>query len=403
MKDQKKYLERGVSSTKQDVHMACKGQHPGEHPGAFCKILSSVFPERDSRIRHLMHADGVGSKGILAYLIWKETGSYKAFENMAWDAIVMNIDDMACTGALGPFIISNNINRNRGLIPREVLLAVMEGFYEVQRVLNLMDVKIVLGGGETADVGDVVRTLSLDCTAYTQMFEHEVIDFSNISDNDVILGFYSGGKAVWESKENSGIGCNGLTAARHDCLSKHYRNYVETYDPNMPTNLIYSGSSRLSDPFCLQPEGRIAQHTMTMGEALASPTRTHLPVLMAAFKEVGPTDIKGIVHNTGGGQTKCLRFGQNIHYVIDNLFDPPAIFKRIQKECEYSLKHMFKMFNMGHRMEMIVDVDAVDKITGVSRRLGVEAQVVGYCEKMDETHPNKLTIRHDGQDLKYRL
>lgn len=385
------YLSRGVSAGKEEVHDAIKEMDPGIFPDAFCRILpDSLTGNPDYCL--LMHADGAGTKSSLAYLFWKETGDLSVFKGIAVDSLVMNLDDLACIGADDRFIMSNTIGRNRFFIPGAAIQTIIEGFSEICQTLAKYGIIVDLCGGETADVGDIVRTLVVDSTITTRMKRREVIDLKNVQPGDCIIGFAGFGQAEWEEQYNSGIGSNGLTAARHDCLSSIYaERYPETFSPEIPKDLIYCGTGKIEDP--------LQGTSMTLGQALLSPTRTYAPLIRKIRRDTA-APIHGIVHCTGGGQTKCLKFGHGIHYVKDNLFPIPPIFTYIIHTKNYSLQEMFPVYNMGHRLELYTIESAADRILDVAKDCGIEARVIGHCEK-NEFGGNRLTIRYNKEQYTY--
>lgn len=381
------YLERGVSSEKKDVHEAIKKVDRGAFPGAFCKVLPDLITG-ETAYYVLMHADGAGTKSSLAYLYWKETGDLSVFKGIAIDSLVMNIDDLACVGAVDKFLLSNTIGRNKFRIPGEIVRSIIDGFEEAIVALEKYDIQIDFCGGETADVGDLVRTLIVDSTMMTRLNKNKIIDLNNIAAGDKIIGIASFGQATGETTYNSGIGSNGLTAARHDCLSREYaEKYPESYSAEIPDNLVYCGKGKLNDHLDGTP--------LTLGQALLSPSRTYTPLIKKILQQ-HHNQINGIIHCTGGGQTKCLNFGQGIHYFKDNLFPIPPIFRFIQKTRDYTLKEMAAVFNLGHRLEIFVKDNIVEDIITIAKEYGIEARVIGYCQKSAGSK-NQLTIKHKGE------
>ncbi|NPV39281.1 Phosphoribosylformylglycinamidine cyclo-ligase [Brevinematales bacterium NS] len=362
-----KYRQRGVSPTKEDVHAALKGIDEGAFPGSFCKILRSPF-ENGSYI--LMHADGSGTKSSIAYLMAQETGDNQWYAGLAQDAAVMNTDDMACVGAVGPFLFSNTIGRNAHRIPGEAIKAIIHGYERFFASLKPYGIVCTMSGGETADVGDLVQTLIVDATAVATLKETEIITM-RMQPGDVIVGFSSTGQALYEDKPNSGIASNGLTLARHQLLSHEYASrYPESYSPTVPQDLVYQGPYRLDDPL---PESEF-----TIGEALLSPTRTYLPLIkeiLLSFRE----HIHGIVHCTGGGQAKCKNFGHGLRYVKNNLFPVPPLFKAIQK-TGVEWKEMYQVFNMGHRIEFYVPQEIAPSLLTIGEKYHIEGKIVGKIE-----------------------
>ena len=383
------YNSRGVSSSKSDVHDIVKSLDPGIYPSAFCKIMPNIFNDDPNEFTS-MHSDGVGSKSSLAYIYWKETGDISVFRDLAIDAIVMNIDDLICIGAVNnPFMISNIINRNKFQIPGNVLSEIINGFNEFADKLNNYNIDLVMAGGETADLGDIIKTISIDTTVITNIHKDDIIDLNNIKPGSAIIGLSSSGQANWETKYNSGIGSNGLTAARHSCLNRYYADhYPESYSYDIHYELAYSGNGKLEDNLDGCP--------ITLGEALLSPTRTYAPLIQECLN-LHKKHIHGIIHCTGGGQTKCLKFGKNIHYIKDNLFDIPPIFKYIQKSEKCKLDDMYPIYNMGHLLEIIVDPSIVDFILDISSNFNINAKQIGYCESSEN---NSLTIINRENDTK---
>lgn len=385
------YISRGVSSAKSEIHKAITTIEKGLFPGAFCKVLPDTLTN-DPDYCLLMHADGAGTKSSLAYLVWKETGDLSVFRDIARDALVMNLDDLVCVGAAGRFLLSNTIGRNKFLIPGEVIEAIISGFSEFVDLLSDHGIDIDLCGGETADVGDIVRTLIVDSTMTTRMKRTDVIDLDNIEPGDGIVGFASDGQSNWENGYNSGIGSNGLTAARHDCLRSSYaEQYPETYSPSVPRDLVYCGDGAVTDPLKGTP--------LTLGKALLSPTRSYAPMVKKLLEEL-PGKIKGMVHCTGGGQTKCLKFGKNIHYIKDNLFPIPPVFSYIMESRRIGLKEMYPVFNMGHRLELFIDELHIPEVIRIAAECQIDAQKIGRCEASD-SGANQLTIRHQDQEITY--
>lgn len=368
------YENLGVSATKQDVHRAVAGLDEGLFPGAFCRIAEDVLAG-DPAFCSIQHSDGAGTKTLVAYLLYKTTGDASVFRGIAQDSLVMNLDDLACVGAVDRFLVANTIGRNSFHVPGEVIGEIVAGYEDCIRMLREQGIQIASTGGETADLVDNVRTLVVDSTVATRLARDEVIDNSKIQPGDVIVGLSSTGRANYEATENSGIGSNGLTLARHALLAREYaERFPESLAPEVPRESAYRGPFRLED----QP----GDLSMTVGRALLSPTRTYLPILHAILNE-HRQQVHGIVHNTGGGQTKCKGFGRNILYRKDNLFGCPALFRLIAEHGQVSPREMYQTFNMGHRMELMVDEAAVDSILAISRSWGIDAQVVGRCESSD--------------------
>ena len=384
-----RYNQRGVSASKEDVHNAIKNIDKGLYPKAFCKIVPALLAG-DADYCTVMHADGAGTKSSLAYLYWRETGDLSVWKGIAQDAIIMNTDDLLCVGATGPIALSSTIGRNKKLIPGEVIAAIISGTEEVLQMLRDHGMDIKSTGGETADVGDLVRTIIVDSTVTARMKRADVIDNSNIKPGDVIVGLASSGQASYEKEYNSGMGSNGLTSARHDVFANEYAiKYPESYDVNIPTHLAYSGKYKLTD--------RLPSTPLDMGKLVLSPTRTYAPIIMKVFAEL-KGQVHGIVHCSGGAQTKILHFVDNLHIVKDNLFDIPPLFKLIHGITGTDLKEMFKVFNMGHRMELYVNESRTRTIIDIAKDFGVEAKVVG---RVEESASKKLTIRFSGDTFEY--
>ncbi len=386
-----RYAARGVSATKSEVHAAISGIDPGIFPGAFCKVTED-FLTGDPEKCNLIHADGSGTKSILAYLHYRETGDARIFRGIAQDSIVMNLDDLLCVGASGRILISSTINRNAKRIPGEVLAELIAGNEEVLARLRETGVDIHSGGGETADVGDLTPTVVVDSCATAVMDKSAVISGRKIRPGLAIVGLASGGACSYEDGENSGIGSNGLTSARHDMLSRYYRRkYRETFDAQIGVDLVYCGPYRLEDS--------LPGSDQSVGAALLSPTRSYAPVITALLRE-HPGVAKGIVHCSGGGQSKCLHFGRGVHYVKDRMLPIPPIFTAIQKASETTWKEMYRVYNMGHRMEVYCSVRDVAKVVAVAARFGVEAAPIGRTEKSTSAE-NRLTITHGRRLLRY--
>jgi phosphoribosylformylglycinamidine cyclo-ligase len=392
MTESKIYLSRGVSSAKNEIHQAIQDVDQGLYPNAFCKILPDYLTG-DPESCILMHADGAGTKSSLAYLYWKETGELSVFRDIAIDSLVMNLDDLLCVGATTNFLLSNTIGRNKFFIPGEVIQAVIEGYSDIVAKMKEYGINIHLSGGETADVGDLVRTIIVDSTMMTRLKRKQVISLDQIQPGDCIIGFSSSGQAKWESKFNSGIGSNGLTAARHDCFNSEYiEKYPETFSGKIPKEMIYCGSGKISDPLKNTP--------LTLGQAVLSPTRTYAPLIKMVLEQLADK-IHGIIHCSGGGQTKCLKFGKGIHYIKDNLLPIPAVFQYISDTKQYCLKDMYPVFNMGHRLEMFVTPKYADAIIAIAKDCHIEAQVIGFCEKSKILN-NTLTIKHLEETIQYQ-
>lgn len=373
MSDQR-YNLRGVSASKEDVHNAIKNIDKGLYPKAFCKIIPD-FLGNDPDYCNIMHADGAGTKSSLAYIYWKETGDLNVWKGIAQDALIMNIDDLLCVGATDNILLSSTIGRNKNLIPGEVISAIINGTNELVEELASMGVNIYPTGGETADVGDLVRTIIVDSTVTCRMKRAEVIDNANIQAGDVIVGLSSSGQATYEKSYNGGMGSNGLTSARHDVFANYLAiKYPESYNPEIPQNLAYSGSCRLTE--------EIAGTGLDAGQLVLSPTRTYAPVIKKILKELRP-EIHGMVHCSGGAQTKILHFIDQLRIVKNNLFPVPPLFQLIQKESKTDWKEMYQVFNMGHRMEIYLPREHADEIIRISKSFNIDAQIVGFVEASD--------------------
>lgn len=384
-----KYNERGVSSGKEEVHAAIKNLDKGLFPSAFCKILPDISGG-DPDWCNIMHADGAGTKSSLAYLYWKETGDLSVWKGIAQDAVVMNLDDLACVGALDNILLSSTIGRNKRRIPGEVLAAIIHGTEEFLRNMRDLGVGIHSTGGETADVGDLVRTVIVDSTVFCRMPRSQVIDNARIRAGDVVVGLASFGQTSYEERYNGGMGSNGLTAARHDIFEKRYaRQYPESFDDQIPENLFYSGSKKLTDPSGI--EG------IDVGKLVLSPTRTYAPVIKRILDELR-SEIHGIVHCSGGGQTKILHFIDNLHVIKDQLFPLPPLFQLIQQQSQTSWDEMYRVFNMGHRMELYVPEHIAGQIISIAGESSLEGQIVGRCEESDS---KKLTISSEAGTFTY--
>ncbi len=390
MVDKSRYAMRGASAGKEDVHKAIKNIDKGLFPKAFCKLVPDIFTG-DEDYCLVMHADGAGTKSSLAYMYWKETGDMSVWKGVAQDAIVMNTDDLLCIGAVDNIVLSSTIGRNSKVIPGEVISEIINGTEEFLQNLREMGVGIHSTGGETADVGDLVRTIIVDSTVTARMRKADVIDNNNIQDGDVIVGLSSYGQATYETRYNGGMGSNGLTSARHDVFSKEVaQKYPESYDTNIPNELVYSGSYSLTD--------MIPEVGITAGQLVLSPTRTYAPIITRILKECR-NGIHGMIHCTGGAQTKILHFAGDIHVIKDNMFDVPPLFRIIQEQSGTSMQEMYKVFNMGHRMELYVKPEAAEEIISISKSFGVDAQIIGRVEKSDSP---KLTILANGKEYNYK-
>lgn len=389
MDSEKRYNLRGVSASKDDVHKAIRNIDKGLFPKAFCKIIPDFVGQHPDYC-NIMHADGAGTKSSLAYVYWKETGDISVWRGIAQDAIVMNIDDLLCVGATDTILLSSTIGRNKNLIPGEVITEIISGTEEFLEKMRNHGIEIYSTGGETADVGDLVRTIIVDSTVFTRMKRSEIIDNSRIRPGDVIVGLASFGQADYEECYNSGIGSNGLTSARHDLLIRSVAiKYPESYDSLIPQDLVYSGGLNLTDETEIKG--------MNVGKLLLSPTRTYAPVMHKILK-VFRNQIHGIIHCSGGGQTKILHYVENIHVVKDNCFPIPPLFQTIKQQSGSSLYEMYRVFNMGHRMEIYLDKEIAKKVISISESFGIEARIIGFCEK---TTGRKLSIHTNEGVLAY--
>jgi phosphoribosylformylglycinamidine cyclo-ligase len=370
MSDQR-YSQRGVSATKDDVHKAIASIDKGLFPKAFCKIVPDHLTN-DPNSCIVMHADGAGTKSSLAYMYWKETGDISVWKGIAQDALVMNLDDLLCVGATDNIILSSTIGRNKNKIPGEVIAAIIQGTEELIADLAKHDVHIYSTGGETADVGDLVRTIIVDSTVTARMNRADVIDNARIQAGDVIVGLASSGQATYESEYNGGMGSNGLTSARHDVFSKLLaKQYPESFDPSVPEKLVYAGQKSLTDA---------TDTPLDAGKLVLSPTRTYAPIVKSILSQVDRKQIHGMVHCSGGAQTKILHFIDELHVIKDNLFETPPLFKLIQEQSGTDWKEIYQVFNMGHRMELYVPEAIADTLISISQSFGVDAQVVGRVE-----------------------
>ena len=381
MSSSNKYADRGVSHGKEDVHNAIKNVDKGLFPKSFCKIIPDTL-SNDSEYCIIMHADGAGTKSSLAYVYWKETKDLSVWKGISQDSLIMNIDDLICVGATENIVVSSTIGRNKKLIPGEIIKQIIEGNEEVISNLNTYGMNVVSSGGETADVGDLVKTIIVDSTVFCRMKRADVIDNGNIIAGNVIVGLSSFGKASYEEEYNSGIGSNGLTSARHDVFEKSLKNkYPESFDNQISDELVYSGTKKVTD--------RIENSPLNAGKLVLSPTRTYAPLIKKIFEEIERKKINGIIHCSGGAQTKILHFVDKLHIIKDNLFDLPPVFKLIQKESGTSWKEMYQVFNMGHRMEIYTDRSTADKIINISNSFNIEAKIVG---RVEDSKNKKLTI-----------
>lgn len=375
-----RYISRGVSASKEDVHNAIKNIDKGIFPGAFCKIIPDILCG-DAEYCNIMHADGAGTKSSLAYAYWKETGDLSVWKGIAQDALIMNLDDLLCVGATDNILVSSTIGRNKLLIPGDVIAAIINGTEELLQELRDSGISIYSTGGETADVGDLVRTIIVDSTVTCRMLRSDVINNENISDGDVIVGLASYGQASYEKEYNGGMGSNGLTSARHDVFNKSVANkYPETYDHNLPEELVYSGNVNLTDS--------VEDSPVNAGKLVLSPTRTYAPVIKAILSKMR-SKIHGMVHCSGGAQTKILHFIHNKHVIKDNLFPVPPLFQLIAQQSHTDWAEMYKVFNMGHRMELYVKPEDADSIIEISKSFNIDAQIVG---RVEAAQSNKLTL-----------
>lgn len=377
----KRYALRGVSASKEDVHNAIKNIDKGLFPKAFCKIIPDYLTNDEDHCI-IMHADGAGTKSSLAYMYWKETGDISVWKGIAQDALIMNIDDLLCVGATDNILLSSTIGRNKNLIPSEVISAIINGTEELISELKTFGVTIHSTGGETADVGDVVRTIIVDSTVTARMKREDVVDNANIQSGDVIVGLASFGQATYEKSYNGGMGSNGLTSARHDVFEKNLATkYPESFDAAVPEDLIYSGQVKLTDV--------VENSPIDAGKLVLSPTRTYAPIIKKILDKYTPNDIHGMVHCSGGAQTKVLHFVDNVHVIKDNLFPIPPLFKLIQEQSKTDWKEMYQVFNCGHRMELYVPENIAQDIVEISKSFNVDAQIVGRVEASES---KKLTI-----------
>lgn len=391
----KRYALRGVSASKEDVHNAIKNIDKGLFPQAFCKIIPDYLTNDDDYCL-IMHADGAGTKSSLAYMYWKETGDVSVWKGIAQDALIMNIDDLLCVGATDNILLSSTIGRNKNLIPAEVISAIINGTEELIAELKTFGVTIHSTGGETADVGDIVRTIIVDSTVTARMKRNKVVDNANIQAGDVIVGLASFGQAKYEKSYNGGMGSNGLTSARHDVFANYLaQKYPESYDAQVPSDLIYSGKVKLTD--------KVENSPIDAGKLVLSPTRTYAPIIKSILDKYTPNQIHGMVHCSGGAQTKILHFIDNLHIIKDNLFPVPPLFKLIQEQSKTDWKEMYQVFNCGHRMELYVPAEIANDLIEISKSFGVDAQIVGRVEALDsDIHQNKkLTIESEFGKFEY--
>ena len=384
-----RYSARGVSASKEDVHAAIRNIDKGIFPTAFCKVIPDILGG-DPDWCNIMHADGAGTKSSLAYMYWKETGDLSVWKGIAQDALIMNIDDLLCVGATDNILVSSTIGRNKNLVPGEVISAIINGTEELCSELRDLGMGVYLTGGETADVGDLVRTIIVDSTVTCRMRRDQVIDAGNIEPGDVIVGLASYGQATYENYYNAGMGSNGLTSARHDVFAKYLAaKYPESFDPHVQEELIYSGSYRLTDP--------IGEIGTDAGKMVLSPTRTYAPVIRKML-DAHRSDIHGIIHCSGGAQTKVLHFVDKVHIIKDNLFPVPPLFRIIQQQSGTSWKEMYRVFNMGHRMELYVRPQLAEPLMETAREFGIESRIVG---RVEPNQGRKLTIHTEAGIFEY--
>ena len=386
----KRYAQRGVSASKEDVHNAIKNVDKGLFPQAFCKIVPDYLTG-DEDYCLVMHADGAGTKSSLAYMYWKETGDLSVWKGIAQDALIMNIDDLLCVGATDNIMLSSTIGRNKNKIPGEVISAIINGSEELLKDLKEFGVTIHSTGGETADLGDLVRTIIVDSTVTARMKRTDVIDNSTIKAGDVIVGLESFGQASYETEYNGGMGSNGLTSARHDVFEKYLATkYPESFDQEVPEDLVYSGSKKLTD--------LVDGSDLNAGKLVLSPTRTYAPIIKSILSKYTNKEIHGMVHCSGGAQTKILHFVKNLHIIKDNLFGVPPLFKLIQAESKTDWKEMYQVFNMGHRMELYVPQEIADDVIEISKSFNVDAKIVG---RVEASETKKLTIKSEFGEFFY--
>ena len=383
MATESRYNARGVSASKEDVHEAIKNVDKGLYPKAFCKIVPDILGG-DAEWCNIMHADGAGTKSALAYMYWKETGDISVWKGIAQDALIMNIDDLLCVGATDNILVSSTIGRNKNKIPGEVISAIINGTEELLKNLRDSGISIYSTGGETADVGDLVRTIIVDSTVTCRMKRSDVISADNISAGNVIVGLSSSGQATYEDEYNGGMGSNGLTSARHDVFAKYLaEKYPESFDPEVPEELVYSGKMRLTD--------KIENLGIDAGKLVLSPTRTYAPVIKKILERYR-SQISGMIHCSGGAQTKVLHFVDNVHVIKDNMFPVPPLFKMIQEQSGTDWKEMYKVFNMGHRFEIYTSPEVAEEIISISKSFNIDAQIIG---RVEPSNSKKLTIVSD--------
>ena len=389
MAEESRYDKRGVSASKEDVHNAIRKIDSGLYPGAFCKIIPDILGG-DKEYCNIMHADGAGTKSSLAYVYWRETKDISVWKGIAQDSVVMNLDDLLCAGATDNIIISSTIGRNRNLIPGEVIAEIINGTEEFLGEMRAQGIGIYSTGGETADLGDLVRTIVVDSTVACRMKRSDIITNRKINAGDVIVGLSSFGKSNYENQYNGGMGSNGLTSARHDLFTSRLASqYPESFDPGIPADLVYSGSLKLTD--------KVEDGLPDIGKLVLSPTRTYAPVIKEVLMHHRGS-IHGMVHCSGGAQTKVMNFVSNLHVIKDNLFDPPLLFRIIKEQSGTGWQEMYRVFNMGHRFEIYVSPEIAGEIIGISESFGVEARIVGYCEASES---KRLTIRSEFGEFEY--
>lgn len=386
----KRYAQRGVSASKEDVHNAIKNINKGLFPKAFCKIVPDYLTNDDDYCL-IMHADGAGTKSSLAYMYWKETGDISVWKGIAQDALIMNVDDLLCVGATDNIMLSSTIGRNKNLIPGEVISAIINGTEELIEDLKSFGVTIHSTGGETADVGDLVRTIIVDSTVTARMKRNDVIDNANITEGDLIIGLESFGQATYETEYNGGMGSNGLTSARHDVFSKYLaKKYPESFDAAVPEDLVYSGQTKLTDV--------VENSPIDAGKLVLSPTRTYAPIIKSILNKYNSDTIHGMVHCSGGAQTKILHFIDNLHIIKDNMFSIPPLFKLIQEQSKTDWEEMYQVFNCGHRMELYVKPEIAEDIIAMSKSFNVDAKVIG---RVEASETKKLTIKSEYGTFEY--
>lgn len=385
-----RYNQRGVSASKEDVHNAIKNLEKGLFPKAFCKIVPDYLTN-DEEYCLVMHADGAGTKSSLAYVYWKETGDLSVWKGIAQDALIMNIDDLICVGVVDNIMLSSTIGRNKNNIPGEVIAAIISGTEELILQLKKYDINIYSTGGETADVGDLVRTIIVDSTVMARIKRTDVIDNANIREGDVIVGLASYGQATYETEYNGGMGSNGLTSARHDVFSKYLaKKYPESFDPAVPEELVFVGNKKLTDAVLESP--------LNAGKLVLSPTRTYAPIVKKILQQFTATEIHGMVHCSGGAQTKILHFINYLHIIKDNLFPVPPLFKLIQEQSGTDWKEMYQVFNCGHRLEFYVEKSIAQELIAIAQSFGVEAKIIG---KVNQSDSKRLTIKSEFGTFEY--